>query len=83
LKTIQERVVKVLIEEYSIEAPLITPQATFIDTFGLDSLDTVELIMAIEDEFKIEIPDNDAETLKTVGELEKYLETRVNHATKK
>ena len=54
----------------------VTPQATFIDDLGADSLDTVEIVMALEEEFKAEIPDEDAEKMKTVGEAIKYIEER-------
>jgi len=52
----------------------VTPDASFIDDLGADSLDTVELVMALEEEFDAEIPDEDAENLKTVGEAIKYIE---------
>jgi len=56
----------------------VTPTASFVDDLGADSLDTVELIMALEEEFNVEIPDEDAEKMKTVGDAIKYIEEKSN-----
>jgi len=57
----------------------VTPQASFIDDLGADSLDTVELVMALEEEFNIEIPDEDAEKIATVGDAIKYIEEKTQN----
>ena len=54
----------------------VTPEASFVDDLGADSLDTVELVMALEEEFRIEIPDEDAEKIQTVGDAIKYIEEK-------
>lgn len=71
-----EKVKKVIIEQLGVEADKVTLGASFIGDLGADSLDTVELIMAFEEEFGIEIPDNDAEKLKTVGDAVAYISER-------
>ncbi len=71
---IQDRLRDLLVNDYNALAEKVTPEASFIDDLELDSLDTVEMIMSIEEEFIIEIPDEDAEKLKTVGEAVAYLE---------
>jgi acyl carrier protein len=58
----------------------ITPQASFIEDLGADSLDIVELVMAFEEEFSVEVPDEDAEKLQTVGDVIKYIEERAKQA---
>ena len=60
----------------SVDPEKVKPEASFIDDLGADSLDIVELVMAMEEEFDIEIPDEDAEKLKTVQDVTKYLETK-------
>ena len=60
-----------------VEKSKITMEASFIDDLGADSLDTVELIMKMEEDFDIEIPDEDAENLRTVGDVVKYLDSKV------
>ncbi len=64
----------IIVEQLGVDAERIKPEASFIDDLGADSLDIVELIMAMEEEFDIEIPDEDAERLKTVNDVVKYLE---------
>ena len=77
LKEIEEKVKKIIAEQLNVEIAEIKPEASFIEDLGADSLDTVELVMAFEDEFGIEIPDEDAEKIKTVGDvinaINKYL----------
>jgi acyl carrier protein len=74
MATVEERVKKIIVEQLGVEESQVTPQASFVDDLGADSLDTVELVMAFEEEFGIEIPDTDAEKIKSVGDVAKYLE---------
>jgi acyl carrier protein len=70
--------IKDIIEkELGVEREKLTPEASFIDDLGADSLDIVELVMEFEKEFKIDIPDEDAEKLRTVGDAIRYLEEKV------
>ncbi|MCX5753805.1 MAG: acyl carrier protein [Candidatus Krumholzibacteria bacterium] len=71
--TIEERVKKVIEEQLSVNQDQITREASFIDDLGADSLDTVELVMALEEEFGIEIPDDEAEKITKVGEAIDYI----------
>ena len=68
-----ERVQKIVVEHLGVEADKVTQDASFIDDLGADSLDTVELVMAFEEEFGIEIPDDAAETIQTVGDAVKFI----------
>jgi acyl carrier protein len=68
-----DRVKKIIIDQLGIDASKITEESSFVDDLGADSLDIVELIMAFEEEFDVEIPDEDAEKIKTVGDATKYL----------
>lgn len=70
----EAKVKEIIINELGVEAEKVTPEASFVEDLGADSLDTVELVMAFEEEFGIEIPDEDAETLQTVGDAIKYLQ---------
>ena len=69
----QEKITEIIIDKLSVEESKITLEAKFIDDLGADSLDTVELIMQFEEEFSIEIPDNDAENLLSVGQAVDYI----------
>ena len=69
-----ERVKKIVVEHLSVEENSISEGSSFIDDLGADSLDTVELVMAFEEEFGIEIPDDAAETIQTVGDAVKFIE---------
>jgi acyl carrier protein len=71
---IQERVKQIVVKQLSVEESKVVPEAKFIDDLGADSLDTVELVMAFEEEFKIDIPDSDAEGIRSVGDAIKYIE---------
>ncbi|MBO8130922.1 MAG: acyl carrier protein [Candidatus Marinimicrobia bacterium] len=72
-----EKIKDIVAEKLGVEKEKITPEASFIDDLGADSLDTVELIMKMEEEFGIEIPDEEAEKLRTVGDVIEYLKTKV------
>jgi acyl carrier protein len=74
MSDIAERVKKIVIEHLGVEADKVTDNANFIDDLGADSLDTVELVMAFEEEFNVEIPDDAAETIVTVGDAIKFIE---------
>lgn len=67
------KVKEIIVEELGVDATEVTPEAKFIEDLGADSLDTVELIMKFEEEFELEIPDEDAETLTTVGKAIDYI----------
>jgi len=70
---ITEKINEAIIDKLGVEESQITPEASFIDDLGADSLDTVELIMALEEEFDLEIPDEDAESLTTVKAVIEYI----------
>ena len=70
---IEAKVKDIIINELGVEAEKVTPEASFVEDLGADSLDTVELVMAFEEEFGIEIPDEDAEKLQTVGDAITYI----------
>ncbi|BAT52591.1 acyl carrier protein [Nostoc sp. NIES-3756] len=72
-----EKVKKIVVEQLSVEAEKVTPQANFANDLGADSLDTVELVMALEEEFDIEIPDEAAEKITTVQEAVDYINNQV------
>ena len=74
IENVQERVKNIIVEQLGVEADQVKPEAQFVNDLGADSLDTVELIMALEEEFDIEIPDEKAEKIKTVGEAISYIE---------
>jgi acyl carrier protein len=75
-KSVQDRVKEIIVEQLGVNPDQVVPEAKFIDDLGADSLDTVELVMAFEEEFGAEIPDEDAEKLQTVGDVIKYIEER-------
>ncbi|GAB4247802.1 MAG: acyl carrier protein [Candidatus Methylacidiphilales bacterium] len=75
-KSIEERVKQIIIENLSVNAEQVTPDAKFIEDLGADSLDVVELVMAFEEQFDVEVPDEDAEKLLTVGDVVKYIEDK-------
>jgi acyl carrier protein len=74
MASIEERVRDLIVEQLGVNAEQVTLEASFIDDLGADSLDTVELVMAFEEEFGIDIPDEDAEKMATVTDAIKYLE---------
>ena len=73
-KTIEQRVKAIITEQLGVNPDQVTPDAKFIEDLGADSLDTVELVMALEEEFGQEIPDEEAEKLQSVGDVIKYIE---------
>jgi acyl carrier protein len=75
-KTIEEKVKDIIVEQLGVTPEQVTPSASFIEDLGADSLDTVELVMAFEEEFGVEVPDEDAEKLQTVGDTVKYIEDK-------
>lgn len=72
----ESKVKEIIVENLGVDAEKVTRDASFVEDLGADSLDTVELVMAFEEEFDIEIPDEDAEKLTTVGEAITYLDTK-------
>jgi acyl carrier protein len=75
-KSIEEKVKDIIVEQLGVNPEQVTPQASFIEDLGADSLDIVELVMAFEEEFGVEVPDEDAEKLQTVGDVIKYIEDK-------
>jgi acyl carrier protein len=69
-----ERVKQMIVEQLGVEISEVVPEANFIDDLGADSLDIVELVMALEEEYNIEIPDDDTEKIETVGDAIRYIE---------
>ena len=75
-KSIEEKVKDIIVEQLGVNAEQVTPTASFSEDLGADSLDTVELVMAFEEEFSVEVPDEDAEKLQSVGDVIKYIEEK-------
>ena len=73
-KPIDQRVKDIIVEQLGVKPEQVVPSAKFIEDLGADSLDTVELVMALEEEFGIEVPDEQAEKLQSVGDVTKYIE---------
>ncbi|KPJ49757.1 MAG: acyl carrier protein [candidate division Zixibacteria bacterium DG_27] len=71
--SVEERVKNIVVEQLGVEPEQVTTEASFVDDLGADSLDTVELVMALEEEFGMEIPDEEAEKIRTVGEAINYI----------
>ena len=76
MSSVAERVKKIIVEQLGVNAEQVTEEASFIDDLGADSLDTVELVMALEEEFGLEIPDEDAEKISTVRTAIDYIEKK-------
>jgi len=72
---IDQKVKDIIINELGVDAEKVTPEASFVEDLGADSLDTVELVMAFEEEFGMEIPDEEAEKLQTVGDAINYIQS--------
>ena len=73
--SVAEKVKSIIVEQLGVEADEVTMEASFTDDLGADSLDIVELVMAMEEEFEVEIPDEEAENIKTVGDAINYINT--------
>ena len=76
--SVDEKVKDIISEQLGVKKEEIKPESSFIDDLGADSLDTVEVVMALEEEFGIEIPDEDAEKITTVGDAVKYIDEKVS-----
>ena len=77
MSTIEERVRKVVVEQLGVAEEQVTPEASFVDDLGADSLDTVELVMALEEEFNAEIPDDKAESITKVKDAVDYIQNTI------
>lgn len=78
--SVEEKVKELIVEQLGVEASQVTERAKFVEDLGADSLDTVELVMALEEEFSIEIPDEDAEKILAVGDAIKYINEHAEKA---
>ncbi len=78
MSSVEERVKKIVVEQLGVNEGEVKPGASFVDDLGADSLDTVELVMALEEEFDCEIPDEQAEKITTVQQAVDYINTRLN-----
>jgi acyl carrier protein len=74
MSTIEERVKKIVVEQLGVKEEEVNPESSFVDDLGADSLDTVELVMALEEEFETEIPDEEAEKITTVQQAIDYIQ---------
>ena len=79
-KTIEDKVKDIIVEQLGVNPEQVTPQAKFIEDLGADSLDTVELVMAFEEEFNVEVPDEEAEKITTVGQAVDYIKAHLPNA---
>ncbi|MDD9800323.1 MAG: acyl carrier protein [Gammaproteobacteria bacterium] len=77
MSSVEDRVKKIVVEQLGVSEEQITAEASFIDDLGADSLDTVELVMALEEEFDTEIPDDEAENITTVKQAIEYIEAHL------
>ena len=77
MSSVEERVKKIVVEQLGVKEEEVTNEASFVDDLGADSLDTVELVMALEEEFKIEIPDDEAENITTVNQAIDFVNTHL------
>lgn len=78
MSSVEERVKKIIVEQLGVKEEEVTPEASFVDDLGADSLDTVELVMALEEEFETEIPDEEAEKLTAVGDAIDYINAHLS-----
>ncbi len=74
MENIEQKVKEIIADRLGVDPDEVTPEASFVEDLGADSLDTVELVMALEEEFGIEIPDEDAEKIQTVGDAIEYIQ---------
>ena len=79
---VAQKVKSIIAEQLGVKIEEVTDSASFVDDLGADSLDTVELVMALEEEFGIEIPDEDAEKMTTVGDAMRYVEEKASKSSK-
>lgn len=82
MSSVEERVRKIVVEQLGVKEEEVTPEASFVDDLGADSLDTVELVMELEEEFDITIPDDAAEKIQTVGQAIEYIENLASSTSK-
>lgn len=82
MSTIEARVKKIVVEQLGVKEEEVTNDASFVDDLGADSLDTVELVMALEEEFETEIPDEDAEKITTIQQAVNYISSHLESSTK-
>lgn len=75
-KSIEDRVKDIIVDQLGVNADQVTPEAKFVEDLGADSLDTVELVMAFEEEFDIEVPDEEAEKLQSVGDVISFINSQ-------
>ena len=80
MSSIDERVKKIVVEQLGVKEEEVSMESSFVDDLGADSLDTVELVMALEEEFETEIPDEDAEKITTVQQATDYINQHINAA---
>ena len=80
MSTIEERVKRVVVDQLGVSEDQVTPDASFVDDLGADSLDTVELVMALEEEFDAEIPDDQAESITKVQDAIDYIKTKTKES---
>ncbi len=78
--SVEEKVKEIIVEQLGVEVSQVTENAKFVDDLGADSLDTVELVMALEEEFSLEIPDEDAEKITSVGDAITYIRENTKKA---
>ena len=76
--TVEQKVKQIIVEQLGVDEGEVTPNASFVDDLGADSLDTVELVMAFEEAFDLDIPDEDAEKITTVKDAISYIESKSN-----
>lgn len=81
MSTVEERVRKIVVEQLGVKEDELKNDASFVDDLGADSLDTVELVMALEEEFETEIPDEDAEKITTIAEAIAYIDENLQKAS--
>ena len=77
--TIEERVKSIICDQLAVESEKVIQTASFVEDLGADSLDIVELVMTMEEEFDLDIPDEDAEKIKTVGDVVKYIQSKATN----
>ena len=77
VQDVEARVKEIIVEQLGVDASEVTPQASFVNDLGADSLDTVELVMALEESFDVEIPDEEAEKIQSVGQAVDYIKAHI------